>query len=98
MGELTIVPWGHHRIIINKCKTIEKCLFYIKVTIENNLSRYDLESHILANVFERSQNTLDNFAKALPSLESGIADQIMKDPYDFDFLTIREDHDERIKR
>ena len=95
VGELTNVPWGHHRIIIDKCKTIEKCLFYIKATIEGNLSRYDLESRILANVFERSQNTLDNFAKALPSLENGIANQIMKDPYEFDFLAIREDFDEK---
>ena len=90
-----MVPWGHHRIIIDKCKTLEKCLFYIKTTIENNLSRYDLESRILANVYERSQNTLDNFEKALPNLESGIASQIMKDPYEFDFLTIREDYDEK---
>ena len=43
VGELLMVPWGHHRIIIDKCKTIEKCLFYIKATIEENLSRYDLE-------------------------------------------------------
>ena len=95
VGELIKVPWGHHRIIIDKCKTIEKCLFYIKATIENNLSRYDLESRILANSFERSQSTLDNFEKALPSVETGIANQIMKDPYEFDFLTIRENYDER---
>ena len=44
VGELTMIPWGHHRIIIDKCKTLEKCLFYIRTTIENNLSRYDLES------------------------------------------------------
>jgi len=80
VGELTLVPWGHHRIIIDKCKTIEKCLFYIRATVENNLSRYDLESRILANVFERSQNTLNNFTKALPSVELEIANQIMKDP------------------
>ncbi len=81
VGELTMVPWGHHRIIIDKCKTLEKCLFYIRTTIENNLSRYDLESQILANVYERSQNTLDNFSKTLPSIEEGITNQIMKDPY-----------------
>ena len=95
MEQLLSVPWGHHRIIIDKCKALEKCLFYIRTTIENNLSRYDLESRILANVYERSQNTLDNFSKTLPSVEAGIANQIMKDPYEFDFLTIREDYDEK---
>ena len=93
--ELVKVPWGHHRIIIDKCKTIEKCLFYIKTTITEKLSRSDLESRVLANVFERSQNTLDNFEKTLPSIEAEIANRIMKDPYEFDFLTIREDYDER---
>ena len=93
--ELLMVPWGHHRIIIDKCKTLKKCLFYIKHTIENNLSRYDLESRILANVYERNQNTLDNFAKVLPSVNSEITNQIMKDPYEFDFLAIRKDYDER---
>ena len=95
VGELMKVPWGHHRIIIDKCKTVEKCLFYIKATIENNLSRYDLEGRILSNIYERNQNTLDNFEKALPSIESKIANQIMKDPYDFDFLVIRENYDEK---
>ena len=93
--QLLLVPWGHHRIIIDKCKTIEKCLFYIKATIEENLSRYDLESRILANVFERNQNTIDNFSETIPSIEAGIANQIMKDPYEFDFLAIREKYDEK---
>ena len=95
VGELTMIPWGHHRIIIDKCKTIEKCLFYIKQTIENNLSRKDLESRILANVFERSLNTLNNFDLQLPNLDSEITQQIMKDPYEFDFIAIRENYDER---
>lgn len=90
-----LVPWGHHRIIIDKCKTIEKCLFYITLTIEGNLSRNDLESRILAEVYERGQNTLDNFKKTLPATTSIIPNQIMKDPYEFDFLSIREDYDER---
>ena len=95
VGELTLIPWGHHRIIIDKCKTLEKCLFYIRQTIESNLSRNDLESRILAEVYERSQNTLDNFKNSLPSVNSIIADQIMKDPYEFDFLAIRQTYDEK---
>ena len=95
VGELTLIPWGHHRIIIDKCKTLEKCLFYIKQTIDSNLSRNDLESRILAQVYERSKNTLDNFKNSLPSVNSTIADQIMKDPYEFDFLAIRQTYDEK---
>ena len=69
VGESTLIPWGHHRIIIDKCKTLEKCLFYIRQTIDGNLSRNDLESRILAEVYERSQNTLDNFKNFLPTIE-----------------------------
>ena len=93
--ELTSVPWGHHRIIIDKCKTIEKCLFYIRLTIGGNLSRSDLENRVLANLYERSLNTIDNFSQALPLVDKNIASQIMKDPYEFDFLAIRDDCDER---
>ena len=94
--QLLLIPWGHHRIIIDKCKTLEKCLFYIRQTVENNLSRYDLESRILAETYERSQNTIDNFDKSLINVDTGIANQIMKDPYEFDFLTIREQYDEKV--
>ena len=93
--KLLLVPWGHHRIIIDKCKTIEKCLFYISTTIENNLSRSDLESRILSNLFERTQNTLDNFKETISSIDIEVTNQIMKDPYEFDFLAIREDYDEK---
>ena len=81
--QLLLVAWGHHRIIIDKCKSIEKCLFYIKTTIENNLSRYGLESSILANVYERSQNTLDSFSKSAHLIKDRIADQIMKDSFHY---------------
>ena len=67
----------------------------MRQTTENNLSRYDLESRILAEVYERSQNTLDNFDKSLLNVDAEITNQIMKDPYEFDFLTIREKYDER---
>ena len=93
--QLLLIPWGHHRIIIDKCKSIEKCLYYISLTIEGNLSRYDLESRILANVYERNQNTVDNFSNLLPHIDKKITNQIMKDPYEFDFLAIREKYDEK---
>ena len=39
VDELCMVPWGHHRYIIDKCKgDAEKAIFYIRKTIENNWS------------------------------------------------------------
>ena len=93
-AKLQIVPWGHHKIILSKCKEINEAMFYINQTIEQNLSRSDLESRILANVYERSENALNNFEKTLPVKEE-IKNLAMKDPYNFDFLTIRDDYDEK---
>ena len=94
VAKLYLVPWGHHRLILDKCQNLDECLFYISQTIEQNLSRYDLESRILANVYERSKNALNNFDKTLPVKEE-IKNLAMKDPYNFDFLTIRDDYDEK---
>lgn len=94
MEKLFLVPWGHHRIIIDKCKNLEQCIFYVEQTIEANLSRSDLESRILAGVYERSQKPLNNFNKTL-TIKEETKNLAMKDPYNFDFLTIREDYDEK---
>lgn len=40
VDELCRVPWGHHRYIIDKCKgDVDKAIFYVRKTIENNWSR-----------------------------------------------------------
>lgn len=94
VAKLQIVPWGHHVLILTKCKNLNEAVFYINQTIEQNLSRSELESRILAKVYERSENALNNFEKTLP-LKEEINNLAMKDPYNFDFLTIRDDYDEK---
>lgn len=93
-AQLQIVPWGHHILIMTKCKNSNEAMFYINQTIKANLSRYDLESCILAKTYDRSENALNNFEKTLPVKEE-IKNVAMKDPYNFDFLTIRSDYDEK---
>ena len=44
------VPWGHHILIITKCKTVEEALFYIKRTVEEGLSRNALDNCIRADL------------------------------------------------
>ncbi len=34
-----MIPWGHHKVILDKCKKQEKALFFVNKTIENNWSR-----------------------------------------------------------
>ena len=85
------IPWGHNRLIISQIKDIEKAIFYANATIENGWSRDNLEIQIDNNYFERKGNTITNFERTLPSPQSDLAQETIKDPYDFDFLGLEND-------
>lgn len=86
---LTILPWGHHTLILRKIKKIEEALFYIKETIENNWSRAVLEMQIETDLYERQGKSINNFSLTLPKEQSDLANQIIKDPYSFEFLPVK---------
>ena len=89
------IPWGHNQRIINKCNTIDEAIYYVNKTIENGWSRNVLEHQIESGLYGREGKSITNFEKRLPTLQSDLARQTLKDPYHFDFLTIREGYDER---
>ena len=89
------IPWSHHIYIISKCKTIKEALFYVNQTIENGWSRSVLEHNIDSELYKRKNNAISNFSKALPDTQSDLANQILKDPYNFDFLTMTRDYCEK---
>lgn len=93
--ELFQVPWGHNIVVISKCDTIEKALFYIKMTIKNNWSRSILNHQIENGLYLRQGKAVTNFTDTLPQPQSDLANQLLKDPYNFDFLTLTQDYDER---
>ena len=78
-----------------KCKNIEEALFYIDKTLENGWSRNVLEHQIDSGLYERMGKSITNFDNRLPKPQSDLAKQIVKDPYNFDFLTIKEEYDEK---
>ncbi len=84
------IPWGHNVAIITKAKNIEEALFYINKTIENNWSRAVLIHQIELNFFERQGKAITNFKNTLPAPHSELAEETLKDPYKFDFLTLQE--------
>ena len=90
------IPWGHNKIIIDKCKNDkEKALFFVRKTLENNWSRAVLMNFLDTNLFEREGKAISNFELALPEPQSDLAQAMTKDPYNFDFLTLRENYDEK---
>ena len=92
---LTQIPWGHNLHIITKCKDINQALFYVQQTIANSWSRTVLVHQIESQLYKRTGKALTNFSKTLPKPQSDLANELTKDPYQFDFLTLRERYDER---
>jgi len=91
-----LIPWGHNKLIIDKCgNDKEKAIFYVRKTIENNWSRAVLMNFLDTDLYEREGKALTNFALTLPEDQSDLAQSITRDPYNFDFLTIREKYDEK---
>jgi predicted nuclease of restriction endonuclease-like (RecB) superfamily len=99
VDDLTVIyriPWGHNRTIIDKCKNnTDKALFYVRKTLENNWSRDVLLNFLDSDLYERQGKAITNFSDTLPEEQSDLAQAITKDPYNFDFLTLREKYDEK---
>ncbi len=86
---------GHHIRIIQMCDNVTEALFYINKTLENNWSRNVLVHQIESRLWQRQGKAVTNFAKTLPAPQSDLAQQLIKDPYTFDFLVLSEEHSER---
>ena len=90
------IPWGHHVAIINACRhDSNKALFYVRKVLENNWSRAVLLNFLDTDLFERQGKALTNFRRLLPDPQSDLAQAMTKDPYNFDFLTLRGKYDEK---
>jgi predicted nuclease of restriction endonuclease-like (RecB) superfamily len=88
------ILWFHNIIIIEKVKDKTQVLFYINQTIENNWSRAVLIHQIESKLYSRQEKTVNNFSKTLPKPQSDLANQLMKNPYLFDFLQLTEKYNE----
>ncbi len=82
------IPWGHNILIFTKSKNIEEAYFYIQQTIENSWSRDTLALQIKTNLYARAGKAVSNFKDTLPEPLSDLAQQTLKDPYVFDFMTL----------
>lgn len=82
------IPWGHNILIFSKSKDLNEAQFYIHQTIENNWSRDALALQIKTNLFDRQGKAISNFKHTLPEPMSDLAQQTLKDPYIFDFMTM----------
>jgi len=94
-NKIKSIPWGHNQRIMYKCKSVREAIFYVEKTIENGWSRTILEHQIDSKLYERLGSAISNFDSRLPKVQSELAKQTIKEPYNFDFLTLRDKYDER---
>lgn len=89
------IPWGHIQLLLNKLSDSEQRLWYAQQTLENGWSRSILSAQIEADLYRYEVGVINNFDTTLPPVQSDLACQILKDPYNFRFITISRDAKEQ---
>jgi len=89
------IPWRHHVEIFSKCKSVQEALFYVQKTIENGWSRAVLMNFIDVDLYHSQGKAINNFDRLLPDVHSDLVKETLKDPYNFDFLTLTENFKEK---
>ncbi|MBE5888177.1 MAG: DUF1016 domain-containing protein [Lachnospiraceae bacterium] len=91
-----MIPWGHIKLLIDKCHdNPEKFNFYVEKVIENNWSRAMLLNFLGTDLFERQGHAITNFQYALPKDTGDLAQELTKDPYNFDFVALHQGYKEK---
>ncbi len=90
------VPWGHHVEIITKCKDVKEALFYIQKTIAEGWSRSALQNYMNADLYKTSGKAVTNYTEKLPDKQGQLANEIIKDSYDFGFVSLPAEYDETV--
>lgn len=89
------IPWGHNVRLLDAVNDPAEREWYLRQAIEHGWSRSVLVHQIESGLYNRQGKALTNFERTLPVPQSELAQQILKDPYNFDFLTLGEDALER---
>lgn len=89
------IPWGHNVRILDHVKDEAERFWYIEQTTRNGWSRDVLIHQIESGLYSRQGKSLTNFKNTLPEPQSDLAQQLLKDPYNFEFLTLDRDAKEK---
>ena len=87
---LVSIPRGHHVLILDKLNYEYEKIWYIQKTLDNNWGRAVLQYQIERGLYQRQHKSkkVSNFHLTLPKPQSDLANQLLKDPYKFDFLNL----------
>ena len=82
------IPWFHNCILLDRVKDSSVREWYVRACVEYGWSRAVLDLQIESRLHERRGQAITNFTRTLPEPQSDLAQQLLKDPYNFDFLTL----------
>ena len=82
------LPWFHHVILIERVKNRADRFWYMQQAVAHGWSRSILSAQIAAKAHRGAGKAITNFSATLPPPQSDLAQQTLKDPYLFDFLTL----------
>ncbi|OLV16772.1 PDDEXK nuclease domain-containing protein [Deinococcus marmoris] len=89
------LPWGHNVVLMQKVKDLAAREWYAHATVQYGWSRNVLAHQIDSRLIERQGQATTNFEVTLPAPQSELAQQLLKDPYNFDFLSLGGEAHER---
>ena len=82
------LPWFHNCVLLDKVKDSTERVWYARQTIKHGWSRAVLSVQIESGRYYRQGRAVTNFARTLPAPQSELAQQVLQDPYTFDFLSL----------
>jgi predicted nuclease of restriction endonuclease-like (RecB) superfamily len=88
------LPWFHIVTLLTKAQPADR-EWYAAQCVSLGWSRHSLEQNLASRLRERQGAAVTNFSLRLPSPQSALAQETLKDPYLFDFLGLADDAHER---
>ncbi|MCA9433042.1 MAG: DUF1016 family protein, partial [Candidatus Omnitrophica bacterium] len=92
---LAQISWYQNIGLMEKLRDQQERLWYARKSIENGWSRNVLVHQIELDLYHRQGRAITNFDQTLPPPQSDMANELIKDPYTFDFLAMGDELAER---
>jgi predicted nuclease of restriction endonuclease-like (RecB) superfamily len=89
------LPWGHNITLMEKLTSNDERFWYAEQTIENGWTRPMLILWVESDLYSRQGKAITNFKNTIPNVNSDLAEQTLKDPYNFSFLSLDKKHREQ---
>lgn len=81
-------PWTHITAVVSRLDTARERAWYLRSAIDHGWTRAHLEAQIATRLIDRQGSAPTNFERTLPSPQSELAQEILKDPYELSLVLV----------